>query len=230
MQLIDIPQLYPHAAFWTLGSFLSPSGSQKKQIPVLRVHSEAYSSALKNSTLSSSDAYWSYSLYLGPKLQYPIACTALNQQQCTIIEASALARLLSKLHLNSNTTHALIFGEHKYGSIYLLDLYIDQRHGELHLLTGHFKLEDKNRELILIDITYTELYVLYPFFHWPYPLFAKWPEWNWITLIWKYIHQLGITVDIEDQWTPKTSRHHDQSLLEIVIQLNLSHSNTQEIN
>jgi hypothetical protein len=55
--------------------YISPYGSQKKQVSVLREYSENYSAAVHFSTLTPGEAYWSYSLYLRPKLTYPLGCT-----------------------------------------------------------------------------------------------------------------------------------------------------------
>jgi hypothetical protein len=60
-----------------------------------------------------------------------------------------------------------------------------------------------------------------PFFSCPYPSFAKWTKWNWISSIWKYTHQLKIEVEIESMWTPSLMRQHGPLLMELARQLNL---------
>ncbi len=125
-RLLDkVPRINPRDAFHTLVVYISPSGSQKKQISVLRGYSETYSTTIHSSTLTPGEAYWSYSLYLHPKLT---GCTSLTQQQCKYIQASALAALLPKMHLNHHTPHAVLFSESRLGGLSLPDLYTDQGH------------------------------------------------------------------------------------------------------
>jgi hypothetical protein len=227
-----VPYLSPHSAYRTLGVYVSPSGSQKKQVNILHSYSDRYFSSVLNSSLSPEEAYWSYSLFLRPKLIYPLACSSLTQQQCKHIQAPALAALLTKLHLNRHSPHAVIFGGYQYGGLSLPDLYTDQGYGQLRLLLGHVKLGDDNGNLIQIEITYVQLCtgVLSPFFQWPYPYFAKWIDHTWISSVWKYSHQIGISIELENTWLPTLYRKGDQSLMELLLSLHLHPSTISEIN
>ncbi len=57
--LVSIPRLDTNDAFCTLGVYLSPSGSQNKQLDVLCGYTKTYCDNVKNSTLSPTEAYWS---------------------------------------------------------------------------------------------------------------------------------------------------------------------------
>ncbi len=59
-----VPSLPATSAYRTLGVHISPSGSQTRQIKVLRSHANVYHSAITNSTVMPDEAYWSYILYL----------------------------------------------------------------------------------------------------------------------------------------------------------------------
>jgi hypothetical protein len=59
-----VPSLPATLAYHTLGVHISPSGSQTRQIKVLRSHANVYHSAITNSTVMPDEAYWSYILYL----------------------------------------------------------------------------------------------------------------------------------------------------------------------
>ena len=54
-----IPRIDPSESFRTLGIYLSLSGSQSRQVSILRSHTESHRT-----------------------LTYPLACTSLTQQQC----------------------------------------------------------------------------------------------------------------------------------------------------
>jgi hypothetical protein len=107
----------------------------------------------------------------------------LTQQQCRHIQAPAFAALLPKLHLNRHTPHAVIFGEPRFGGLYLPDLYTDQGYGQLRLLLGHLRKRDDTGQLILIAISHLQLLLgsATPFFALPYPHYARWIDHNWLT-------------------------------------------------
>jgi hypothetical protein len=141
--LKTVPRKEPTEAFCTLGVYIAGSGSQAKQAAVLRTHSEAYQDSLQKASLTPSEAYWSYMMYLRPRLNYPLPCCSLTSAQCRTIQAPALAVFLPKLHLNRHTSQAVLFGSLKYGGLGLPELYTDQVHGQLKLLIGHLKLQDE---------------------------------------------------------------------------------------
>jgi hypothetical protein len=227
-----VPRIEPNDSFRTLGVYLSPSGSQKKQISILRQHADEYYSNVSTSTFTPDEAFCSYISYLRPRLIYPLPCSSLTQKQCQYVQAPALAALVPKLHLNRHTSHALLFGESKYGGLGLPDVYTDQGYGQLRLLVGHLKLKDEIGELILVSISHLQLHVGSgtEFFALPYPHYAKWVEQNWLTSIWKHTHQMNITVDVERHWIPILAREHDQFLMDELMRYSFSPQQLRNIN
>jgi hypothetical protein len=140
------------------------------------------------------------------------------------IQAPAFAALLSKLHLNQHTPHAVLFGEHKFGGLSLPDLYTDQGYGQLRLLLGHPRIKDDTGRLILIAISHLQLHVgsATPFFSLPYPHYARWIDHNWLTSIWKHTLQLKMSVEVEHHWLPTVSRVNDVLLMDFFMTLNFS--------
>jgi hypothetical protein len=53
---------------------------------------------------------------------------------------------------------------------------------------------------------------------------------EWISFVWKHTHQLKIMIEIESLWTPLPTWQHDQSIMELTLQLNLHHNTLQAIN
>jgi hypothetical protein len=97
-------------------------------------------------------------------------------------------------------------------------------------------LHDTNGKLILSNLTHLQLYTgsSTPLFFLKYDRYAPWITHTWITSIWKYASQIGLTVDIECPWVPKVSRQHDNMLMDLALQYNflatqLLHINTCRI-
>jgi hypothetical protein len=139
----DIPSISPNAAFWTLGIYIIPSGSQKRQLEILHQAALDCGARLSTSTLTQEEAYWSYMTYLRPQLTYPLACSCLTPAQCYSIQSKALEHFLPKLHLNRHSPRAVLFGPRLYGGLELPYLYVDQGHQQLRLLVGHLNLQDE---------------------------------------------------------------------------------------
>ncbi len=229
---VAVPRIDPHTAYRTLGVYISPSGLQAQQLKHLREHSVKYYSAISTSSLTPAEVFLSYTLYLIPKLLYPLACTSLTEKQCRFIQAPALAALLPKLQLNRHTPHAVLFGNPKYGGLGLPDLYTDQGFQQLRFFLGHLYLDDDIGKLILIAISHLQLHlgVEHKCLTCPFPPFAKWIDHWWLTSIWKHMHQLKITVNIEHHWAPKKYREQDIFLMDYAMQLHLSTAQIRGIN
>jgi hypothetical protein len=194
-----VPSLPATSAYCTLDIHISPSGSQTQQIKVLRSHANEYHSAISNSILMPDEAYWSYILYLQPRLTYPLACTSLMEKQCHHVQAPTLAALLPNLHLNRHTPHSVVFGDAKFGGLSLPHLYTDQGFQQLRFFIGHLCQQDEMRKLILIAISFLQLIlgVQKPFFTLRYAHFAKWVEEVWVTSIWQHTSQLNMFLEVE---------------------------------
>ena len=159
-----------------------------------------------------------------PKIIHPLPCSFLTQKQCQYVQAPALAALLPKLHVNRHTARTIIFGEQRYGGLSLPDLYTDQGYGQLKLLIGHIKLGDDIGNLILVAMSHLQLHIGLEssFFTCAYPPYAKWVEHNWLTSIWKHMHQLQINVEVERHWTPEKARQHDLILMDEFMKYNFT--------
>jgi hypothetical protein len=137
--------------------YISASGCQQKQLDILRVIAQCYYELLSTSTMSPSKAYLSYTLYIRPKLLYPLPCTSFTPAQCCTIQAPALAALLPKLKLNRHSPRAVLFSGPTYGGLSLPDLYDNQGFGQLSLFIRHLKLGDETGQLILSTLSHMQL-------------------------------------------------------------------------
>jgi hypothetical protein len=220
----NVPRIEITDSFRTLGVYISPSGSQQKQLKILRQYSDRYFINVSTSTLTPDEAFSSYMQYLRPQPIYPLPCCSLTHQQCKQIQAPALAALLPKLHMNCHTPHVIVFGEQKYGGLELPDLYTDQGYGQLKLLVAHLKMKDEIGDLILIAISHLQIHIgsATPFFALPYPAYNKWIPNSWLTSIWKHTHQLTIVVDVKKHWTLGLARQHDKFIMDEILTYNFS--------
>lgn len=130
--LLDhVPRLEATTGFRTLGVYVTPSGNFKRQAQVLRQHAESFKANILPSSLSPSEAYCCFMMYIRPKINYPLPCVSLTQAQCRYIQAPVLEAILPKLHLNRHTPRAVLFAGPRYGGISLPETYTDLGQGHL---------------------------------------------------------------------------------------------------
>jgi hypothetical protein len=182
---IPVPFISPTDSYRTLGVFLSPSGSTKKAYEILLGYSKEYASAVASSTITSKESYVSYTMFLIPKLCFPLPALTLTEQQCNRIQSPALNATLPKLHMNQHTARSIIHGPLELGGINLPHVYTYQSIGQLELLLGHLRAKDKTGDLIQISISNLQLIVgsTTSFFKLSFPKYTKWITQGWLTSI-----------------------------------------------
>jgi hypothetical protein len=116
---------------------------------VLRGYAQSYKDNIQSTLLSEQEAYFSYMLYLQPKLIYPLPCGSLTPAHCKYIQAPALAWLLPKLHLNRHMPHAILFEGPLYGGLQIPEFYTDRGVSQLQYLLGHLHMDDDIGKQIL---------------------------------------------------------------------------------
>ncbi len=120
-----VPRIEPSIGFQTLGVYLTPSSSQLHQAKVLREISDRYYNSISSVPLSPDKAFLSYTMFLRPKLTYPLPCSTLSEVQCRKIQAPALVGLLPELKFNRHTPRAVLCGGFQLGGLQIPELYTD---------------------------------------------------------------------------------------------------------
>jgi hypothetical protein len=197
---ITVPRISPYSSYRTLGVYISPSGSCRKAISILRSIADDYASKIIPSSLNRDEALTSYLQYLVPKIGFPLPALSLTEKQCTYIQAPALTAFLPELHLDRHTARSIIHGPTEYGGINIPHAYFLQSLGQLNLLIGHIRAKDKTSHLIRISMSYLQLIVGsgVTFFNLPFSKYAKWVESSWLTSIWSCISQVKFTLQIRN--------------------------------
>ena len=152
-ELEEVPRLEPGTSYRTLGVHISVTGSMKHAITLYRRKSEEYAGLLRTSNLNRCETYFSYILYIYPKLLYAAPVSTYTLKQCLFIQAPSMASALPKMGLNHNTSKAILHGSYHYGGLQLPHLHLDQGIGQLRLLLGHMRRGDETSKLLRVAIT-----------------------------------------------------------------------------
>jgi len=113
----------------------------------------------------------------------------------------------------------------------LPDLYVDQGHGQLKLLIGHLKLRDEVGQQIMCFLSELQLFIGSgsPVLTIPFQTYGCLVDNYWLVSAWKHMSQIGITIDVEDVWTPTIPRQSDAALMDVALQYNFSSQELREI-
>jgi hypothetical protein len=130
-----------------------------------------------------------------------------------------LQALLPKLHINRNTSRAIIHGPDCLGGMGIINLYTHQGIQKLTLFLGHTRIQDKTGKLLIIGLSYLQLlsgsgiFVL----NLSYTTSGSWLEQGWLTSLWEFttyaklrFHTAAIF------WTPKLQRENDFFLMDFL--------------
>ncbi len=183
---VVVPRIESTDAYRTLGVRVSPSGDNNLAYSTLRDQSKDFAVRIASSHLTREAAYWAYWQYYKPKSGLSVPALTLTQTQCDRIQGPAVSATLSKLHLNRNTSSAVVFGPSKYAGLGLPSLFTTKSIGQLCLLLGHLRLKDKTARLLLIDMSFIQLLVgsTTLFFNLPFQCHSHSVDHNWLVTIW----------------------------------------------
>jgi len=221
---IPVPRLNPQQGFCTLGVHLTPSGSNSLAITKLAEKTTEYATAVSGSKLTRSAALWSYWLYYVPKVTYSTPALTLTEEECDSIQSPGVAAVLPKLHVNRNTSRAIVFGPISHGGLGLPTVYSTQSFGHLAYFTGHINVGDKTGKLLLISLSYLQLLSgsIQPILRQKYSLYEKWIEPSWLTALWAFLSKVGYRVTVSQEWLPEVPRKNDRPLMDQFISLGYS--------
>jgi hypothetical protein len=113
-------------SYRTSGVFISPSGSNAGAITILNDIAQTYCLLLAGSTLTHQESLTGYLQYFLPKIWYQPPLLSLCKCECDKIMSPVYMALLPKLHVNRNTSRAIIHGPELYGGLSLPNLHVVQ--------------------------------------------------------------------------------------------------------
>jgi len=122
----EVKRIEPSSSYRTLGVHITPSGDSKGALKVLMEAALTYCSNIVSSKLTRQETLTSYIQYLLPKLRYQPPLLQLTKRECDKLMAPVLQAILPKMHINRNTSRAIIHGPEELGGLALPHLHTIQ--------------------------------------------------------------------------------------------------------
>jgi hypothetical protein len=203
MVATEVKRIEPCSSYRTLGVHITPSGDSKGALKVLLEAALSYCSNIVASKLTRQETLKSYIQYLLLKLRYQPPLLQLTKRECDKLMAPVLQAILPKMHINRNTSIAIIHGPEELGGLALPHLHTIQGIDKLKLFVGHLRLNHRTAKLIYIDLTYIQIIPgIGEFFlnkdYTPY----SWVEKGWLTSLWEFVSQVKLTFSYPSAWQP----------------------------
>ncbi len=213
---VPVPSKSVHDTYRTLGVHVSPSGNTQAAMGVLYDKAQDYQAKIMKSTLPKEAALLSYTMYLLPKLGYPLPTMTLSEDICHKLQSPTLMALLPKLHLNRHIARSIVFGSIRYGGLGLKSLYSVQSLGQLTLFVGHLRARDKSSKLLRISLSHLQLAVgsTTSVFDLSASAYSDWVDHTWLSSFWSFLCRVKLGVCLHTQWLPVKTREHDVVLMD----------------
>jgi hypothetical protein len=144
---MQLKYLESHEAQEMLGVFLSPNGSNKKQIEIFKEKMEKYSEMIRTGHLDQYEAWTALNLVAIKKLEYALPALTLTSNDCKSIIWPLLQALLPKSGINRYIKRDLLYAPIEYQGFGVQNIYLTQginhitdivEHKWKKTLTGHF--------------------------------------------------------------------------------------------
>ena len=165
-----------------------------------------------------------YTQVLFPALVYPLAMIALTEKECDHVVQPAIEALLRKINLPTTTARLLLYGHPRLGGLGLPNLYVHSNTLKLMMLLGHIQKEDSTATILSIALgtAQQQLGISAPFLGSNFSKYSYLLEDCWLKTVWKFLHEIGGSITIQNIWTQNSPFEHNICLMDKVCEMNLS--------
>ena len=217
-----IPQLSAHSAHKTLGHYISPAGTNKKQLEVLKERSDGVASTLMASGLSRSET-WTYyfSTYL-PSVGYSLPMQHFGQKELNQVQSKALNCIIARCGFNRHTHRAIIFGSTRYGGANFRHLYTMQGAGQLQVFLRFWRLPSTQAgQLLRISVAWLQVAtgVSFSVFQ-DVSTSITYSDSLWLMSIREYLNTIGGQMELSPNYVPRMARENDSFIMDLILASN----------
>eukprot|EP00957_Ditylum_brightwellii_P171587 13063476-Ditylum_brightwellii.AAC.1 len=124
--LTTLKRKEPSKSIAQLGLKNKPAADFHDNIDAQFAQSKTITTRLRQTSISSKNAFRLYRNIWLPKMQYPLAVTSFSKQSCLQIMKPFVHAILPKLGFNRNMTHTIIYGSYRYSGFQMAHLYNEQ--------------------------------------------------------------------------------------------------------
>ena len=217
--LLLIPQLSAHTAHKTLGHYITPAGTNKKQLEVLAEKSAEIATTLMASGLSRSETWTYYFTTYLPSIGYPLPMHHFSRKELNRVQSKALNCIIARCGYNRHTHRAIIFGSTQYGGTNFRHLYTMQGAGQLQIFLQYWRSPNTQAgQLLRISVAWLQISVgvsfsLFHDVHTP----ITYSDSLWLISVRDFLSNIGGQLELHPTYVPQKARENDAFIMDAII-------------
>lgn len=158
-----LPQKDPNHSFFSLGIWQSHTGDEKHQLQYLQSIINDWGSKTSTNKLTWNLARIAVKSTIGRSLSYPLAATALTEQQCKILQRHILNETLGKMGIVRTASSIIAVAPTTLGGFGIISVEISQLSQHIAFLLQHGPTAESNTgKLLRSTLEYNALKTGYP--------------------------------------------------------------------
>ena len=180
-----------------LGVWLSPDGSNDKQIEVMRGITTSWAEKARTGYMSKTDAWQAITMTVMKKLEYPLIALTLTEQECNKIMAPALAIGLGKAGICQKISRKVLYGTRELQGMGLHNLFTTMGICQIQALLNHTWEKTLTGNLLMtsLESLKLEIGITGSVFTRSHDLFGHLATDSWIANLWKFCWTNKITIE-----------------------------------
>jgi hypothetical protein len=226
----DIAYLPPDKPNVGLGYRACPDGNQNHNFRHIHSNTVDVCNRVVGAQLTPKGAQRAFYSRLLLKNDYTLKASYFSVKECKKLDTIITNAFLPLMKINRNMPRAVVFGPFKYGGMAFPDMYTRQTqlHAKYAIRQLRWNGTVANDLLVTLDNLQLELGFTTPLFEAP---LAKldYIDQGWITNLIHRLGKAGLTLWIENCWTPKLQREHDVSLMEHLLRLDTTKRERKDV-
>ena len=199
-----------------LGVWSSCTGQWNKEVNLWISYSKDFRQKLYGGGLTRQAGYMAYHSIWVARFRYSAAVIGYTENQLSAIQSTIVGPCLSVAGYNQKFPRAIVFGPKKYGGLGWEDISVLNIYEKLKLFIGSIRLQDKLGAMLLIQLTWLQLFAGIGTPLLEYTKIIPYLPVGWLTNIHHQLVTLGIQICLSSGWTPTKQREHDFVLMDRV--------------
>ena len=210
-----LPLMSVYESHKTLGHYKEPAGHQKTQFRQLQEKSNNTTAFLWSCPLSRSEAWTFYYAFYIPSVGYPLACSALSQQQLDTIQRKAMSIIVPRCGFNRHTKKEILYGPLELGGASFRPLWVQQGIGQVTLFLRQKNSQAGRLSRIALAWFQIQASVSFPLLEQPSRPVPQ-LESKWISSMREFLGKINAKIVIDDFAPPALQRLHDFVIMDVI--------------
>jgi len=216
-----LQQLQPHQSYRYLGVHITMNGDWRKELQVLNERNIKYLQVLTKCHLTRREVKVIYRQCYLPAVTYPLPASVIPPGKLHDAQSSTTTAFLSKMGYARTFPRAVVYAPKTRGGLGFCHLSAEQGVQKALQVLKHLRADTTTGKVYQTLINHYQLNAGFSTPILEHTIAAPWSTAYWIDTLREYLNQTGGQIILQNAWTPKPRRSHDQAIMEALLEANL---------